>query len=118
MRQKSDNASRLYLSVLALAASLPWASASAGVLVLAAHPDDDVVTAAGVINRAVGFEEVTVVFVTNGDVNGTSQGYLRQGEAVKAQVENLGTSEDDLIFLGYPDGRLKEVFDNYTSVSS
>ena len=90
--------------VTACAAALLIGPAHASVLVIAPHPDDDILAAAGVIHRAVGHEEVTVVFMTNGDVNGIAQGLLRQGEAVTAQVQHLGTTEDDLIFLGYPDG--------------
>src|SRR5690606_24617802 len=93
-------------------------AAHASILVIAPHPDDDILLAAGVIKRAIGHEEVTVVFMTNGDVGGVAQGLLRQGEAVAAQVQQLGNDEDNLIFLGYPDGSLKTLYDSYTSSSS
>jgi LmbE family N-acetylglucosaminyl deacetylase len=93
-------------------------AAHASILVIAPHPDDDILSAAGVIKRAIGHEEVTVVFMTNGDVGGVAQGLLRQGEAVAAQVQQLGNDEDNLIFLGYPDGSLKTLYDSYTSSSS
>jgi len=94
------------------------ASAHAGILVVAPHPDDDVITSAGVIRRAAGFEQVKVLYMTNGDENGTADGYLRQGEAVAAQIGYLGMVEDDLIFLGYPDGYLQRIFDSYVSIAS
>ena len=97
------------LAVLLLGPSV----GESGILVVAPHPDDDIISAAGVINRAVGREEVTVVYMTNGDVNGTASGYLRQNEAVTAQVQHLGTEEDNLIFLGYPDAHLLDIFKNY-----
>jgi VCBS repeat-containing protein len=90
----------------------------AGILVIAPHPDDDIITSAGVIKHATSQgQPVTVVFVTNGDIDGTSQGYLRQNEAVSAQTNYLGTDENDLIFLGYPDGRLRTIYNNYPSSS-
>ncbi|MEW8050556.1 MAG: PIG-L family deacetylase [Candidatus Thiodiazotropha sp.] len=87
----------------------------ASILVVAPHPDDDIITASGVIADAVNRgEQVTVVFVTNGDISGVAQGLVRQSEAVNAQVGYLGTTESDLIFLGYPDGGLDEIYRFYT----
>jgi LmbE family N-acetylglucosaminyl deacetylase len=100
---------------LALVLLLAVGVAQAGVLVLAPHPDDDIISSAGVVSRSVGTEEVTVVYMTNGDINGRASGLSRQAEAVNAQTGFLGTIEDNLIFLGYPDGRLAEIFSNYTS---
>jgi LmbE family N-acetylglucosaminyl deacetylase len=97
---------------------LVTASAHASVLVIAPHPDDDILAAAGVVHRALGHEEVTVVFMTNGDATSIAQGLLRQDEAVAGQVQQLGNSEDNLIFLGYPNGHLQEIYDNYTDPSS
>jgi LmbE family N-acetylglucosaminyl deacetylase len=90
-------------------------AAQAAVLVIAPHPDDDVIAGAGVIHRAAGYEEVTVVYMTNGDIHGTAEGYVRQDEAVSAQVQHLGLVEDNLVFLGYPDGRLRRIFNDYTT---
>jgi LmbE family N-acetylglucosaminyl deacetylase len=92
--------------------------AQASVLVIAPHPDDDVIATAGVIHRAAGYEEVNVVYMTNGDIHGTTEGHLRQDEAVAAQVQHIGMVEDNLIFLGYPDGRLRRIFNNFTTPSS
>src|SRR6478736_1638533 len=91
-------------------------TAAGGLLVVAPHPDDDLLIAAGVIASAKARgEQVKVVFMTNGDFSGPLEGALRQQEAVDAQVQNLGTSEDDLIFLGYPDGALQNIYANYPS---
>lgn len=93
-----------------LCLSIGAAPARAGVLVVAPHPDDDLLMAAGVIYRAVqAGEPVTVVYMTNGDSNReTPYGLARQAEAVAGQ-QRLGVQEDDLIFLGYPDGYLHQL---------
>ncbi len=114
---RCDRASAGYL-VVVLGLLLVAGMARAGVLVLAPHPDDDIISAAGVVNRSVGVDEVTVVYLTNGDINGRASGLSRQAEAVDAQTGFLGTLEDNLIFLGYPDGHLAEILENYTSSTS
>jgi LmbE family N-acetylglucosaminyl deacetylase len=86
------------------------ASASSGsVLIVAPHPDDDLLFGAGVVAtaRAEG-RDVKVVYMTNGDIGGQSAGLDREDEAVNGQ-NIIGTSEDDLIFLGYPDGYLQDL---------
>ncbi len=81
------------------------------ILVFGAHPDDDVIIAAGVANQAkLDGDIVTIALVTNGDKCADApctlaQGTTRQGEAVDGQAI-LGQAESDLIFLGYPDGYL------------
>jgi LmbE family N-acetylglucosaminyl deacetylase len=50
--------------------------------------------------------------MTNGDIDGSSQGYNRQGAAVSGQLI-LGMVENNLIFLGYPDGNLATVYNSY-----
>jgi len=90
------------------------------ILVLAPHPDDEVLGTGGVLREAVerGIP-VRVVFLTNGDSNEWSflayrkrpvvlpravlaMGSIRQREAVVA-TEALGVPAADLSFLGYPD---------------
>jgi LmbE family N-acetylglucosaminyl deacetylase len=90
------------------------------ILVLAPHPDDEVLGAGGVLSEAVrrGLP-VRVVFLTHGDSNEWSflayrkrpvlmpggalaMGALRQREAVAAAAA-LGVPAQDLTFLGYPD---------------
>ncbi len=78
----------------------------AKVLVISPHPDDDILTSSGVIHRSITHGEgVYIVYITNGDFSGGDSGYIRQAEAVTAQGI-LGLTEDNLIFLGYPDGYL------------
>lgn len=98
----------------ALAVLIPSLVCAGGLLVVAPHPDDDLLIASGIVAAAKARgEQVKVLFVTNGDFEGISKGYLRQGEAVNAQIEYLGTNENDLIFLGYPDGDLAQIYTNY-----
>ena len=83
------------------------------ILVIAPHPDDDLITAGGVIYNAVQMgKSVKVVYITNGDYQGIETGYLRQDEAVAGQSW-LGVDEDSLIFLGYPEGYLINLFFDY-----
>jgi LmbE family N-acetylglucosaminyl deacetylase len=84
---------------------LPPVRASSGpsILVVAPHPDDDLLYAAGVAAAARSSgTTVTVVYMTNGDYYGPSEGAVRQGEAVAGQAV-IGGAEDSLVFLGYPD---------------
>lgn len=98
----------------ALLATAVVPASAGGLLVIAPHPDDDLLIAAGVIaNAKARGDQVKVVFMTNGDFDGQLAGAMREGEAVAAQVQNLGTTEDDLIFLGYPDGSLQTIYDNH-----
>jgi LmbE family N-acetylglucosaminyl deacetylase len=88
-------------------------AAQAQTLVVAPHPDDDIIIASGVIQRALARgEQVWVVYVTNGDRAGISVGTQRQGEAVTAQGI-LGQPEERLIFLGYPDGWVFDIRDRW-----
>lgn len=90
------------------------------VLVIAPHPDDEVLGLGGTIAslRREG-HQVLVVFVTNGDANQAAKklftvnpfrraedyralGYRRQKEAVAA-LRLLGVPKNAVLFLGYPD---------------
>ena len=104
----------LRLTVAWVTALLTASVASAQILILAPHPDDDIITAAGIIYEAHrrGLP-VTVVFLTNGDFDGTDEGFTRQTEAVTAQSQYLGTLESELIFLGYPDGYTQILYNSY-----
>jgi LmbE family N-acetylglucosaminyl deacetylase len=89
------------------------AAARADILVVSPHPDDDLIMAAGVVQRALARgEQVRVVYITNGDFGGVSQAPTRQAEAVAGQAA-LGLGEDNLIFLGYPDGFVFEIRDRF-----
>ncbi|MGZ4976668.1 MAG: DUF7402 domain-containing protein [Methylobacter sp.] len=107
------------LSYLAFLFFLLWMGfANSSILVVSPHPDDDLLIAAGVTYAATQRSEpVTVVYMTNGDNLGLSQGNLRQDEAAAGQINNLGTKENDLIFLGYPDGGLETMYRNYPGQS-
>jgi len=90
---------------------------TAKILVISPHPDDDVITAAGITYQAVQNQEpIGIIYMTNGDFQGIDSGYLRQGEAANAQAY-LGMIEDNLIFLGYPDGYLDTIYYNYVNVT-
>lgn len=100
------------------------------VLVLAPHPDDEAIACAGVIQEARKAQaKVKVVYLTNGDHNLPAfivyekritmrqsefvhMGQVRQKESIKA-MESLGLSKDDLVFLGYPDYGIFEIFCKY-----
>ena len=102
----------LWFLTFLLCLGLP-AAADAQILVVAPHPDDDLIIASGVVQRALARgEPVRVVYVTNGDFAGTSVGLVRQGEAVAGQAA-LGLGEDNLIFLGYPDGFVFNIRDRF-----
>ncbi|MDR7418190.1 MAG: PIG-L family deacetylase [Armatimonadota bacterium] len=89
-------------------------------LVVAAHADDELLAAGGLIQRALASgADVWVVFVTNGDANRfaasisgkrllprpadyVAEGEARQQEAYRV-LNRLGLPADRVIFLGYPD---------------
>jgi LmbE family N-acetylglucosaminyl deacetylase len=103
----------------------------ADLLVFAPHPDDESVGAGGIIQQAVGAgKTVRVVFITSGDgypqamaahlkrpvaelraADFVNLASARQLEAVEA-ASILGLRASDLIFLGYPDGALPDVYAN------
>ncbi len=74
------------------------------ILMLSLHPADDVIIAAGITYKATE-RGGKIIYMTNGDCSGIGSGYIRQAEAVAAQVY-LGEPEDNLIFLGFSDGCL------------
>lgn len=96
-------------------------------LVLAPHPDDEVLCCGGLLQEAVRRElPVRVVFLTYGDANEWSflayrkrptvrartalaMGALRRREALQA-AERLGVAAEDLVFLGYPDHGSQQIF--------
>lgn len=78
-------------------------------VVVAPHPDDAVLLAAGVLLRArQDGHHVAVVVLTNGDFDCRCDGLLRERESVDGLAE-LGVGEDDVYFLGYPDGHLADL---------
>jgi LmbE family N-acetylglucosaminyl deacetylase len=96
-------------TVALLGYMIPTPPARADLLIVAPHPDDDLITSAGVILRArQAGETVWVLFMTNGDIMGVESGLRRQDEAVEA-LDLLDVPEDNTIFLGYPDGSLEDL---------
>lgn len=100
------------------------------ILVLAPHPDDDILSNAGLIQQALekGIP-VKVVLLTVGDYNETSfalyrkeitldstealrLGETRREEALAAQ-SILGVKPEQVTFLGYPDGGGLEIFEKH-----
>ncbi len=79
------------------------------VLVVAPHPDDEALLAAGLMAeaRARG-QSVAVVLVTNGDFTCERDGYLREDESQRA-LARLDVRA--VHFLGYPDGALARLGD-------
>ncbi len=100
------------VTALVLLAAMPVQAG--GLLVVAPHPDDELLMAAGVIAGAKARgEQVKIVLMTNGDAASTTAGLVRQGESVLGIIQHLGATEDDVIFLGYPDGGLADIYNHY-----
>lgn len=99
----------MWLLMLAACPRSVRSPGSADVLVLAPHPDDEVLMAAGVIDRAVKQgQRVEVVLMTNGDFTCKRDGRVRRLETLTA-LAKLGVDEAHVHFLGYPDGHLHEL---------
>ena len=99
------------------------------ILIIAPHPDDETIATGGLIRNALSQKKrVLVVFITNGDgftksakkyfhlknVNPSDfyqLGLIRQKEALEA-LKSLGLSEQNIIFMGYPDKGLKLLWYN------
>ena len=78
-------------------------------VVVAPHPDDEVLMAGGTISvaRARG-ETVDVVVLTNGDFDCQADGVRREAESLRG-LARLGVDERHVHFLGYPDGFLSKL---------
>ncbi|MCX7844756.1 MAG: PIG-L family deacetylase [Candidatus Bipolaricaulota bacterium] len=103
------------------------------VLVLAPHPDDEVLGAGGaIVDLLAQGAQVLVVFLTNGDANTAAKhfftwnplhraedfqslGYRRMKEAGKA-LQILGVPPDHALFLGYPDRGLLSLLTTHWDV--
>ncbi|MDD2272161.1 MAG: Ig-like domain-containing protein [Desulfuromonadaceae bacterium] len=108
----------LRVSFVFLTVLLCASFATAGILVVAPHPDDEALMFSGVIYSALSRgEPVKVVLLTNGDLNGVTIGNTRQDETVSAMVNSLGMKESNIIFLGYPDMGLTPMYSYYLSSS-
>ena len=104
-------------------------SAPLDVLVIAPHPDDEVIGCAGVMLQALEQKRrVGVVVITSGDgypalaavvarkeigqlvpIDFLQAGALRQRHSAGAMAR-IGVPQDELIFLGYPDSGLEKIY--------
>jgi N-acetylglucosamine malate deacetylase 1 len=77
------------------------------VLVFSPHPDDETIGAGGFIAQSIeNGADVRIVLVTNGDFHGDEQ--VRYDEFKKA-TQILGVPESQLVFLGFPDGKVDKM---------
>jgi len=77
------------------------------VLVFSPHPDDETIGVGGYIAQSIeNGADVRIVLVTNGDFHGNEQ--VRYTEFKKA-TQILGVPETNLVFLGFPDGKLDKI---------
>ncbi len=100
------------------------------ILIIAPHPDDEIIGTGGIIQQAVKQNiPLEVLYLTNGDNNELSfiiyekrivfkkNAFLYMGETRRkesiAAMKSLGVKEDQLIFLGYPDFGTQEIFIKY-----
>ncbi len=108
----------------------PEIKASDRILIFAPHPDDEALANSGIIKKAIQKNAtVLVVLMTNGDAisnsifrhylsktNSTNFkgniGDMRHLETIKA-MKALGLNQSNILFLCYPDGGLKAIFDNH-----
>ena len=110
---------------------LPWQNVilvpQDRILILAPHPDDEVLGCGGIIQKSIKLNlPLRIVFLTYGDNNQWSfmiyrklpvvmpkavqtMGLIRHDEAIAAAKE-LGVSSEQLNFLGYPDFRTLNIW--------
>lgn len=84
-------------------------------MVIAPHPDDEALATSAVILQArQAGKNVKVVIATNGDCEVHDIARVREQETVAAMAL-LGLTPDDVIFLGYADCGLRELYYYYTT---
>lgn len=106
---------------------MPSTDSRTRLMVVAPHSDDEVLGAGMLIKKTIeNGGKVLVILMTNGDgfkqaieidyanIHPQSKdyinfGYVRQKETINA-LKKLGLSENDVIFLGYPDGGLSNLW--------
>jgi len=90
----------------------PSINAGDRVLVVAPHPDDEVICNGGIISYAVENKaQVKVVVVTDGNDTKTSP-LIRHNETING-TKILGLGEENVTFLGYKDGSLRNLLNDY-----
>lgn len=118
MNPNAHAAARTLPIVMTLLALLAAPAAHAQVMVFAPHPDDEALATSGVIYQArQAGKTVKVVVATNGDCEAHGIGHTREQETVSA-MGLLGLAPDDVIFLGYADCGLREMYYYYTTPGS
>lgn len=91
------------------------------ILVVAPHPDDDVIGCGGsMAKHAKNGHEVTVVYLTSGDAGSATTpkaqlAQTREEEAIRAAI-SLGVKQENLVFLRNPDGYLECSRDNLVAL--
>ena len=86
------------------------------VLVVAPHPDDEILCCSNLIaDKLAKKEDVKIIYTTNGDAlkgsdyqKAREYGKLRKRESREATTA-LGLGKSDLFFLGFPDGQLEKM---------
>ena len=95
------------------------------ILIIAPHPDDEIISCGGLIQKIIKNKaKIKIVYISNGEnnlislisqikqkkpLNTTKLGNKRISEAKKA-TKILGLSSNNLIFLGYPDSYIKNIY--------
>lgn len=103
-------------------------------LIFTPHPDDEALAAAGVLAWAKKKgAKIKVVYLTNGDASPyqfwqkkkfrySPEEFIKIGERRMAEAKKaakaLGLEEKDLVFLGYPDGKISDLFKNQKKLVS
>jgi LmbE family N-acetylglucosaminyl deacetylase len=110
----------------------PLLSAKTRLMVFSPHPDDETLGAGGLVQRVLGMGgQVKVVFMTNGDgfpegvekedhiAYPTAKDYREYGKKRREEslqaLTVLGMKEQDVTFLGFPDGGLCYLLWKYRS---
>ncbi|MBI3962272.1 MAG: PIG-L family deacetylase [Deinococcus sp.] len=122
-----------FYSRITLQSFVPLLRADQRILILAPHPDDEILGAGGLISRQIAQgAQVQVVLVTNGDgyryaITGhflhlqvppadyRRLAYRRQQETLAA-LGTLGLDSSSVIFLGYPDRGVARMWTDYWEV--
>ena len=110
---------------------MPAPQAGDRILLVAAHPDDEFLSAAGYLREAVrNRAQVFVALMTNGEasliaetlsrrtITASPSYYIQEGNARRQEtlraLESLGVSDDHVYFLGYPTRGLRNLlFQNW-----
>lgn len=86
------------------------------IMIIATHPEDEIICCSGVISRAIKHGMcVQVVVLTNGDYLGSTaeKGIERQRESLMG-LKELGLKDpNSVIFLGYPENGLRTLYIDY-----